>query len=70
MRQRRAAIDVINSKIESIPVNRAELARRADIDAELLRRSLNGERKLCGDELVNLCEVLGITMDDFYMEAV
>lgn len=68
MKHRKAAIEVINSKIESMPVNRAELARRADIDPELLRRSLNGERKLCGDELVNLCEVLGITMDDFYEE--
>lgn len=59
------AIEVINKRIESMPINRAELARRAGMDGELLRRSLIGERKLVGDELVNICAVLDISMDDF-----
>ena len=59
------AIEVINQRIESMPINRAELARRAGMDGELLRRSLIGERKLVGDELVNICAVLDISMDDF-----
>ena len=64
--KRRQAIDVINEKIAGMPINQAELARRAEIKPELLRRSLIGERKLCGDELVNLCSVLGIELKDFY----
>lgn len=62
------AIDVINERIESLPINRAELARRAGIDGELLRRSLIGERKLVGDELVNICAILNISMDDFIVK--
>lgn len=64
--KRRRAIDVINDKIAGMPINQAELARRAEMQPELLRRSLIGERKLGGDELVNLCSVLEIELKDFY----
>jgi len=69
MESRKPAIEVINGKIAEMPINQAELARRADMQPELLRRSLAGERKLGGDELVNLCHVLGITLQDFYATA-
>ena len=68
-RKRRDAIEVINDKISQLPINQSELARMADMNPELLRRSLAGERKLSGDELVNLCEILGISMADFYTAA-
>ena len=32
---------------------------------DLLSRTLNGARKLKADELVNLCRVLDLALDDF-----
>ena len=64
----RPAVEVISQRIEAMPINKSELARRIGIDYELLRRSLNNERVLKGDELVNICVILGITIDDFIAE--
>lgn len=68
------AIEVINRRIDELPINKAELARRIGMsesgtsNEELLRRTLNGERKLGGDELVKICSILGLTIDDFMAE--
>ena len=60
------AVQVINERIENMPINKSELARQIGLnDYELLRRTLNGERKLTGDELVNICVILGIEISDF-----
>lgn len=57
--------DVISERVESIGITAAELARRCQMDAQLLRRSLDGKRSIKSIELVRLCAQLGLTLDDF-----
>lgn len=60
-----AVVDVINKRINELPLNKTKLAEQIGLSYELLRRTLNGERKLSGDELVNLCVILGLNIEDF-----
>ena len=68
------AIEVINRRIDEMPFDKAELARRVGMsasgasDVELFNRTLKGDRKLRGDELVKICVLLGLTIDDFVAE--
>ena len=57
--------DVIAERVEKRGITIAELSRRVDMSSELLRRSLNGDRKLTATELIALCEELEMTLDDF-----
>lgn len=57
--------DVIAERVESVGITAAELARRCDMDAQLLRRSLDGKRGIKGIELVRLCAQLGLTLESF-----
>ena len=57
--------EVIAKRVEARGIPVAELARRVDMNAELLRRSLVGERKIVGDELIALCCELGLDIPDF-----
>ena len=59
------AANKVRSELEKRGMPVATAARRANIPAELLRRSLNGERQLKADEFVMLCKVLGLNIEDF-----
>lgn len=57
--------EVINERIERRGIPFSRLARRIGMRPELLRRCLNGTRKLRATELVSLCHELGLELDDF-----
>jgi plasmid maintenance system antidote protein VapI len=59
-------VSVVRDRFEASGITIAELARRIGMDRELLRRCLNGSRKITADELVALCRELGLTLEDFY----
>lgn len=59
------AYEIVSRHVEKRGIPKAELGRRVDIDQELLRRSLAGERKLTADELVRLCVELEIDFSEF-----
>ncbi len=59
------AYEVIANKVEDVGITNAELGRRIGMNPELLRRCLAGERKIIADELVALCEELGLEVADF-----
>ena len=58
------AYEVIGAAVQERGIPCTELARRTNINAELLRRSLNGERKIAADEFGTLCGGLGVTLAD------
>ena len=60
--------NTVSSAIKMRGITIAELARRVDMEPELLRRSLAGTRKLTGIELVNLCHELDLEIEDFPTE--
>lgn len=60
--------NTVSSAIKKRGITIAELARRVDMEPELLRRSLAGTRKLTGIELVNLCLELDLEIEDFPTE--
>lgn len=43
----------------------SDLAKKVGINYELVRRSLNGTRKIGADEFVVWCDVLGLKLKDF-----
>lgn len=57
--------DVVRDRIEEIGITVAETARRCQMNDQLLRRSLYGSRAIKSVELVRLCPVLGLTLEDF-----
>lgn len=59
------AYEIIANKVYRVGITNAELARRAKIDQELLRRSLIGERNLKADEFISLCVQLDLGIKDF-----
>lgn len=56
---------IIAKKVEERGISISELARRVNLNNELLRRSLNGDRKLPADEMVALCKELDLKISDF-----
>lgn len=58
-------VEVINARIARRGIGVKELSRRIDMNYELLRRSLLGERKLQAFEFVCLCKELELDLDDF-----
>lgn len=57
--------EVLNRRIKERGIPISELARRTNLDAELLRRSLAGTRNLRADEFVVLCHELMLDTNDF-----
>lgn len=57
--------DVVRDRIEERGITVAETARRCKMNDQLLRRSLYGSRAIKSAELVRLCPVLGLTLEDF-----
>ena len=44
------------------------LARRANMDDDLLGKTLHGNRKMTASELIKLSAVLGLTLEDYPVE--
>ena len=57
--------ETIAERVNQRGITKAELARRAGITDELLRRSLCGRRKLPAQEFIALCRELGLSLKDF-----
>jgi len=60
-----AIVDAIKKRIDELPINKTKLAKQIGLSYTLLRRTLDGERRLKGDELVQLCEILNLKLEDF-----
>lgn len=58
-------IDVLNERINERGIPVSELSRRVDMNDELLRRSLTGNRNLKAVEFVAICKELELDIDDF-----
>lgn len=56
---------VLNKHIDERGITKAELSRRVNMNPDLLSRSLNEQRKFRADELIALCEVLNLDLQDF-----
>lgn len=59
------AFEIIGEAVAEKGMPVSELARRVGIGKELMRRCLNGERKIAADEFIAICEVLGLELIDF-----
>lgn len=59
------AFEVIEAAVRERGIPVAELARRTNTNAELLRRSLSGDRRIAADEFIALCRELGLSIEDF-----
>lgn len=57
--------EYIELKRKERGIPKAELARRVGMNEELLRRSLQGTRKLTVPECIGLCRELHLTLKDF-----
>ena len=60
--------EVIGNRIDEMCINKAKLCEKVGMPRDMLYRKLNGERKFTGDELVNLCAALGLSISDFIDE--
>ena len=60
--------EVIGIRIDEMCVNKSKLAEKVGMDRAALWRKLNGDVKFTGDELINICAVLGLSIDDFIDE--
>ncbi|MBQ9229046.1 MAG: helix-turn-helix transcriptional regulator [Paludibacteraceae bacterium] len=63
-------IAVINNRIKERGATIVFVAKRANMKTDILSKTLNGNRNLKADELVNLCQVLDLTLDDFDRQTV
>lgn len=61
-------INVINQKRLHIGMTIRSLARRANMDDDLLGKTLHGKRKMTASELIKLSAVLGLTLEDYHVE--
>lgn len=60
--------NVINQKRLHIGMTIRSLARRANMDDDLLGKKLHGKRKMTASELIKLSAVLGLTLEDYPVE--
>lgn len=58
-------VTVINNRIDQLGLKQVYVSEHAHMNPELLSRTLRGDRKLKADEFVSLCQVLGLTLEDF-----
>lgn len=58
-------ISVINNRIEERGMKLVFLSKQVNMNNDLLSKTLNGKRTLKADELVRLCQVLDLTLEDF-----
>lgn len=57
---------VLEDKRRAIGITIAELARRTDINYDVLSRALKGKTMLKGDQLLLLCNELGLDFSAFW----
>lgn len=62
-------ISVINDRIKERGVTLVFVSKQAHMKTDLLSKTLNGNRNMKADELVNLCKVLDLTLEDFMAPA-
>ena len=58
-------VEVIKDRINTLGLKQVAVSRQANMNPDLLSRTLQGDRKLKADEFVSLCQVLGLTLEDF-----
>ena len=56
---------IIADAVERQGITKTALAKKMGMDVELMRRSLNGTRKISADEFVKLCSILKLKLRDF-----
>lgn len=59
------AYRIIAQRVAEVGISKAELARRIEMNDELLRRSLAGMRKITAEEFIRLCKELKLNLSDF-----
>lgn len=57
--------DVIAARVDERGISYSELARRVDVNQEVLRRICKGDSMPKGDQLVRICVELGLDIGDF-----
>ena len=60
--------EVIGARIDELCINESKLAEKVGMDRTSLWKKLNKGVKFTGDELINICAVLGISIEDFIKE--
>lgn len=60
-----SANEIIKAHIADNGIKQNFVAEKAGMPPELLRRSLEGRRKLQADEFIAICSVLSLDLDDF-----
>ena len=55
---------LLKNRLEEKGITVYRLSKLTGIRYELLRRTLNGERKLTADELILICQKSGIVIDE------
>ena len=58
-------IEVINERRTEIGMTIRALARKADMDDDLLGKTLHRKRKMTASELILISAVLGLTLADY-----
>lgn len=58
-------ISIIDQKRNQIGMTIRALARRANMDDDLLGKTLHGKRKMTASELIALSSILGLTLSDY-----
>lgn len=62
-------VRIIGERIEDRGMTITAVAKRAGMSADLLSKTLGGKRRLKADELVNLCQVLDLSISDLRQPA-
>lgn len=57
--------EVIRKYITDNGIKQNFVAEKIGMTPEILRRSIEGQRKLKADELIAICQLLSLTIEDF-----
>lgn len=69
MRARKAVAEQLRNERRRIDISQADLAKRAGLGTNTIRRIESEERAITLDQLVAICEVLGVPFTQFLDEA-
>lgn len=58
-------VKVICKCIQDRGLKIVAISQKINVSSDILSKTLQGKRKMKADELILLCEVLGLTLDDF-----
>lgn len=65
MEKNEMIVSVIKKKIEERGMMQKVVAERVNMDSRAFSAVLCGQRRLMGSELIDICALLGLTLDDF-----